>query len=204
MPRHTTGADHPRMAVTAGTATPGGPVPVGRYWWVPLVAGILSIGFGLAALVWPGPTLLVVAIIVGAYLAAWGVMAIVRAIGGGEDTPPMLRVLLALIGILSVLAGLLALVRPEESVLAIAWIVGFWWVLVGVLEFAQGLVIRERRGANLALGALGIAAGAIILAQPEIGLITLVWIVGIGLIVQGGIEVVAGWALRQAHKEGLA
>jgi uncharacterized membrane protein HdeD (DUF308 family) len=83
-------------------------------------------------------------------------------------------------------------------------VIGFWWVLSGVVELTRGFVIPEGRAWNIGLGTLGIVAGTIILAQPEIGLAALVLISAIGLIAQGGLEAIAGWQLRQLHKEGLA
>ena len=79
---------------------------------------------------------------------------------------------------------------------------GFWWVLAGVMQLTTGIVVAEGRGANIALGALGIAAGTIILAQPRIGLVTLVWIAGIALLLQGALEIAAGLKIRRMHKAG--
>jgi uncharacterized membrane protein HdeD (DUF308 family) len=109
---------------------------------------------------------------------------------------------LAFLGLLTVLAGLIVLVRPGESVVAIAWVVGFWWVLAGVMQLIAGIVEPDGRGWNIALGALGIVAGGVILAWPGIGLVTLVWIVGLGLILRGVGEIAAGLGIRKLHKEG--
>jgi len=89
-------------------------------------------------------------------------------------------------------------------VLTVVWVLGFWWTLSGVLQLVRGIAEAEGRGWNIAWGLLGIAAGVIILAQPGIGLVTLVWIVGIGLIVQGAIEIAAAFGLRALKKEGVA
>jgi uncharacterized membrane protein HdeD (DUF308 family) len=189
------------------TATPDstlGPAAPGQYWWLPFAAGVLTIIVGLIALIWPGPTLLVVGVLLGAYLMVWGVITLVRGIGGAHGMHPGLRLALVLLGLVAVLAALLLLVRPAESVLAVAWVIGFWWVLSGVVELTRGLVIPEGRAWNIGLGLVGIVAGTIILAQPEIGLAALVVISGIGLICQGALEAVAGWQLRYLHKEGLA
>jgi uncharacterized membrane protein HdeD (DUF308 family) len=190
------------MSSTTGSAfrsaTPG------HYWWLPFAAGLLTITVGLIALIWPGPTLVVVGVLFGAYLMVWGVVALVRGIGGGDGMHPGLRLSLVLLGIVAVLAALFLLVRPEASVRAIAWVIGFWWVVSGVLQLTRGFVIAEGRSWNLGMGLVGIAAGTIILAKPEIGLTALVLISAIGLICQGALEAIAGWQLRDLHKEGLA
>jgi uncharacterized membrane protein HdeD (DUF308 family) len=180
------------------------PANPGQYWWIPFAAGLLTITVGLIALIWPGPTLQVVGVLIGAYLLVWGVATLVRGIGGSDAMPTGLRIALVLLGLLSVLAGLLLIVRPTESVLAVALVIGFWWVLSGVVQLTRGIVIHDGRAWNIGLGILGIAAGTVILAQPAIGLAALVLISAIGLILQGTLEAIAGWQLRQLHKEGLA
>jgi uncharacterized membrane protein HdeD (DUF308 family) len=190
---------------SASAASPGvaGEKAPGHYWWIPLVAGVLSVIVGVVALAYPGPTLLAVGIIFGAYLAAWGTMIIVDSVSTHGE-PTFARILGVIVGIIAVLTGLVLLVRPGESVVTAALVLGFWWTLSGVMQIVRGIAMSEGRGWNLVLGAIGLIAGIIILAQPEIGLVTLVWIVGFGLIFQGMVEIAAGWGLRRLHKEEVA
>jgi uncharacterized membrane protein HdeD (DUF308 family) len=181
----------------------GGLGEVTKYWWLPFVTGVLSVIIGVAALAWPGPTLLAVGLLFGIYLAVWGALTLFRG-AGGAGMPVIARILYAILGILAVVTGLVLVVRPGESVLTVVLVLGFWWVLTGVLQLAAGVASSEGRAWNIAWGLLGVVAGAIILAQPEIGLVTLVWIVGLGLIVQGVIEVSAAWTLRGLRKEAVA
>ena len=192
------------MSTAGVSATPGvaADESAGRFWWLPVVAGALGGVVGIIALAYPGPTLLAVGIIFGAYLAVWGTMLIVHAVSG-EGAPTVARVLGAIVGLLGVLAGLILLVRPDESVLTAAWVLGFWWTLTGVMQLAHGIGEAEGRGWNIFMGIVGLIAGIIILASPEIGLVTLVWIVGLGLIVHGMLEIASGMAVRRLHKEGL-
>ena len=191
-----------RMMATAAASTTREPLigDVGKYWWLPLAAGILTILVGIVALAYPGPTLLAIGILFGAYLTVWGTMSVITGISD-TDTDTVLRVLGVILGLLTALAGLILIVRPGQSVLTAALVLGFWWTLVGILQLARGVVVAEGRVWNLLWGLLGLAAGIIILAQPDIGLSTLVWIVGIGLIFQGTLEIAAGLALRRLRAE---
>jgi uncharacterized membrane protein HdeD (DUF308 family) len=144
-----------------------------------------------------------VGIIFGAYLAAWGTMLVVHS-ASGEGTPTFARILGVIVGLLGLLTGLVLLVRPGESVLTAAWVLGFWWTLEGTLQLARGITAAESRAWNLLMGVLGLVAGILILSQPGIGLVTLVWIVGIGLIVQGLLEIASAIAIRRLEKEGVA
>ena len=174
----------------------------GRLWWVPLVAGLLSLIIGLVALFYPGPTLLVVGVLFGGYLVIWASMLLVHA-ASDAGVPTVARVLLIIFGILGILTGLLLIVRPGQSVVTAAWLLGFWWTLGGIMQLVEAIAVPGARLWHALRGVLGLIAGIIILASPEIGLVTLVLVVGIGLIIQGVIEIAAGWELRRLHKEGV-
>jgi uncharacterized membrane protein HdeD (DUF308 family) len=176
----------------------GGPsAEVGPPRWLAGVAGTLTLLVGIAALVWPGPTLLAVGFLFGIYFVIWGAGLLVRGVAA-PGVPTGLRILDILIAILALLVGLLLMVRPGASVATVAWVLGFWWTLLGVMQVVHGIVEREGRAWNLVWGVIGTAAGIIILASPEIALGTLVLIVGIGLILQGLLELMLAFAPRDA------
>jgi uncharacterized membrane protein HdeD (DUF308 family) len=166
--------------------------------WLAAVLGVLTILVGVAALVWPGPTLLAIGFLFGIYLAVWGIGLLVRGVGG-HGVPIGLRILDIFLGVFAVLAGLGLMVRPGASVLTVAWILGFWFALAGVMQVVRGLVEPAGRVWNILWGIVGVVAGFIILDSPEIGIATLVWIVSIGLIVQGMLELLLAFAPRGEH-----
>jgi uncharacterized membrane protein HdeD (DUF308 family) len=191
------------MPPVAASAPPASEAPAivqpGRYWWLALIVGILSVIIGFAALFFPEPTLLAVGLLFGAYLVIWSAGILARGIGE-HDQDTVIRVLRIITGIIGIFVGLILLVRPGQSVLTAAYALGFWWVVVGMLQLAQGFAVKEHRGWNIAWGVLGLVAGAIILAQPGIGLITLVWIVSLGLIFQGVMEIGMAREMRRIAK----
>lgn len=186
-------------AETAGSQRSAAFERIGKYWWLALIGGILSIIVGIVALVYPGPTLLAIGIIFGAYLVLWGVM---QLFGGAGDhaAPTAVKVIRIIVGILGVLVGVVLLVRPDQSVLTIAFVLAFWFLFIGILQLSQGFAHSEGRVWNILWGIIGVIAGAIILAQPEIGLVTLVFIVGFGFILQGLMEIPMALAARKAYK----
>jgi uncharacterized membrane protein HdeD (DUF308 family) len=156
--------------------------------WAGMLTGVLSAAVGAAALVWPKPTLLVIGVLFGVYLALWGGVALLTAVAD-EGGSTGVRIVGVLVGLLALLTGLVLMVRPGQSVLTIVWLLGFWWISLGVLELVRGIAVPGGRLWHLLWGVLGIAAGAIILAWPGIGLGTLIAVVSISLILQGFIEV---------------
>jgi uncharacterized membrane protein HdeD (DUF308 family) len=189
------------MAVAVPSTQGAGEQP-GRLWWIPLVGGLLSVIIGITALAFPKPTLLAVGIIFGIYLVVWATLVLIRA-ATADESPTMIRVVGFFIGILGALTGLVLIVRPEQSVVTAALVLGFWWTINGIIHLVAAIAIPDGRIWNTARGAIAVVAGVIILASPEIGLVTLVIVVGAGLIVQGTVEIAAGWELRRLHKEGM-
>jgi uncharacterized membrane protein HdeD (DUF308 family) len=174
------------------------PLP-SKYWWLLAIIGVLTVIVGFVALIYPGPTLLVVGLLFGIWLLIWGAFAIYRGVAdsGGAGW----RVLSIIIGVLGVLAGIVLIVRPGQSVLTLVLVIGIWWIVTGILEFIQGVAVEEYRWTNIILGLIGAVAGVIILVWPGIGLVTLVFIVGFTLIFRGTLETILAFQLRKLGKE---
>jgi uncharacterized membrane protein HdeD (DUF308 family) len=81
-------------------------------------------------------------------------------------------------------------------VLALLIVVAFWFVMVGVADLARAISEPRHRVFSAILGVIGIAAGVIIVSNPDIGLSTLALLAGIAFIVRGTVELIAGFALR--------
>lgn len=172
-------------------------VAAGNYWWVVLVAGIASILFGIALIAWPGQTLTVLAVLLGVWLLVVGVVRFLQAIfDGGEEH----RVLLAVVGILGVIFGLLVMRDPLRTIWVVAVIVGFFWLISGFVDVFRVATKRltENRGLNLTLAIVAIVAGAVVLLWPAITVLVLAIVSGIYLIASGIGQVILAFRLRRA------
>lgn len=170
-------------------------------WWVPVLVGVLAVIAGIVSLVWPGPTLLLIGICFGIYLIFAGVGGLITAFAV-EGLSTFLRIVEVVLGLLTLLAGMILVVRPGASVAVVAFVLGFWFLLSGSLQFARGVGIADGRWFNIGFGLLGIVAGIVVLAQPGIGVATLVLIVGIAFILNGLIAVALGFSLRGIQRRG--
>jgi uncharacterized membrane protein HdeD (DUF308 family) len=176
------------MSTTAGQELR----PVTSLWWLLLLFGVVALGVGIFFLVSPHETLSTFAAIAGIFVLVDGVIAVVASIfGSGEG-----RGLLALIGVLSAIAGLILIKKPFETLVVFTLIVGVWFVVAGIVRVVSAFASREARGGSILIALLDLAAGAVILAWPDLGLATLAVIIGIVLIVRGVLFIVAGWQLR--------
>jgi uncharacterized membrane protein HdeD (DUF308 family) len=184
------------MAKVEGTGTLS--TDPGKWWLVGLL-GLLSIAVGVLAIVYPDITLLALGLIVGVYLVIAGTSYIMLA---SVESQPSAggRVLRYIVGFLSILAGLICLVRPGAGVLALLIALSFWFIITGVADLARALDVREHRVIAIILGVVSIAAGVIVVANPDIGLTTLALLAGLGFIVRGTVELMAGIYMRRlAH-----
>lgn len=163
-------------------------------WWI--TYGVLTLLAGIAVVVWPKATLLVLAVIFGIQLLILGVFRIVAAFAV-PDTSAGRKVVGVLIGILSILAGIFCLRSPIATVVILALLVGAFWLVYGVMEVVGGIAERggERgRAWTIASGVIGVIAGVVVLSMPAISAVALAWVLGIMLIVQGIIAIFAAFS----------
>lgn len=163
-------------------------------WWLVALLGLLSIVVGILAIAYPDITLLALGLFFGINLLMVGAFAVM--VGVDEDSGAGGRTLRIVVGFLAILAGLLCLVRPGASVLALLLAVAFWFVMAGVADLVRAFTEPRGRFLSAVLGLAGVSIGVIIVSDPDIGLETLALIAGIGFIVRGTIEVLAGFGLR--------
>jgi uncharacterized membrane protein HdeD (DUF308 family) len=161
-----------------------------------IVAGVIGTIAGILALVYPDITLLALALIAGINLMLLGILALIDAVGGDRDTGD--RVLAGVIGILGLIAGLVVIRRPGESLLAILLVVGIWFVVTGLIDFIRAFANVEYRALRLLTALVDIVLGGFILALPNLSLGTLAVLIGIAFVVRGVISIVRGFQLRKA------
>ena len=169
---------------------------VRKFGAVLIVAGVLGVIAGILALVYPDITLLALALIAGINLLLLGVLSLVDAFSDDGDTTS--RVLAAVLGLLGIMAGLVVMRRPGESLLAVLIVLGIWLVVTGIVDLVRAFANARDRGLRLLAAAFDLVLGGLILALPDVSLKTLALLIGIAFIVRGVLSVVRGLALRRA------
>ncbi|GAB2934423.1 HdeD family acid-resistance protein [Nonomuraea fastidiosa] len=159
-------------------------VDIARSWWLILVRGLAAVVFGILALAWPGLTLLVLVIFFGAYALVGGISELFAGFRHGAQS----RAWLIISGILSILAGIIALVWPGITSLALLLIIGVWAIVSGISEIVAGIHLRKQIDNEWLLiigGALSVIFGVLLLARPGPGLLSLAWLIGAFAILYG-------------------
>src|SRR3954467_4220237 len=164
-----------------------------------IIAGVLGVVAGVLAIAYPDIALLALALIAGINLMVLGIFALIDAFAGeGEATS---RVLAAVIGVLGIIAGLVVIRRPGESLLAIVIVLGIWLIVTGLVDFVRAFAELEGRALRLLIALVDIVVGALVLALPKLSLGTLAILVGIAFLIRGGGLLGRGIALRRAAAE---
>ena len=160
-----------------------------------IIAGVLGVIAGVLAIVFPDLTLLALALIAGINLLLLGALSLVDAFSDDGDTTS--RVLAVVLGLLGIMAGLVVMRRPGESLLAVLIVLGIWLVVTGIVDLVRAFANAQDRGYRLLAAAVDIVLGGLILALPDVSLKTLALLIGIAFIVRGALSVVRGVALRR-------
>jgi uncharacterized membrane protein HdeD (DUF308 family) len=163
------------------------------------VRGVLALIFGVLTLVWPGITVLALAVLFAAYVIVDGIGMVAGGLARGDQGR---RWSYVLAGALGVVAGVVALVWPALTALALVLLAGAWAVVTGVLQVAAAVRLRrELRDAWVpaVLGVLSVIAGVLILVRPDVGALALATVLGVYGLVAGVTLLVAAWQARKSR-----
>jgi uncharacterized membrane protein HdeD (DUF308 family) len=106
-----------------------------------LLTGLLSIGAGVAIIVWPSPSLTVLGIFLGSWLIVVGTISISGAFAARRLLDDWW--LLLLLGLVEVPLGVLALADPGATLAAIVTVGGIWAVAIGATRVVLAFQLRD-------------------------------------------------------------
>jgi uncharacterized membrane protein HdeD (DUF308 family) len=121
-----------------------------------LLLGLVDLAAGVIALAWPGPTALVLVLIVGIWAVIVGIVQIAAAFAAGE--PAGTRALFILAGLISVAFGVVLVRPPHVGAISLALLFGLFNLIAGIWMIVQGIELR-RTGKTLDSARPGKAAG---------------------------------------------
>ncbi|WP_330243687.1 MULTISPECIES: DUF308 domain-containing protein [unclassified Streptomyces] len=169
----------------------------GSWTWL-LGSAVATLVPGVLVMVWPEATLHVLAVLVGLYLLVTGAFRFVAVFArqGHERLPGLL------LAVLYVLAGVLCLRNPLQTIAALSLVVGVVWLVSGILTLYTALTAEDlpHRGVVLGAAVLAIVAGIVVLALPTESARALTRLLGLWLILLGLAEAVVALAWRAAFR----
>jgi uncharacterized membrane protein HdeD (DUF308 family) len=157
-----------------------------------VLRGIVAILFGIAAVFWPGITILTLLYLFSAFLLVSGLFGLIYGIGrlGREGTSILTRIMAPLLGLLEIGIGVYLLRHPHVTFATFILLIGFALIIRGVFQVVEGLFEEgpsTYRIVMVLVGILALAAGILVLFQPAASGVAFVWILGIYAIVAGAL-----------------
>jgi uncharacterized membrane protein HdeD (DUF308 family) len=177
-------------------------------WKSRLALGLVALALGVVVLVWPGPSILVAAVLFGLFLVLSGIIELAFALT--LDVSVGNRILLLISGALSLILGVLAFRHFGQgyAVLLLAIWIGVAFIFQGVTELTLAISHREIPGRGWLVfgGILAMLAGIVVLGWPFDSIVVLALVTGIWLVIIGIARIISAFRTRKAGeaiKEGV-
>ena len=167
-----------------------------------IAAAAVAILLG-AMLVWrPGWSGRFLCMMLGAAVLVTGIIYLLGWVARRRENPPMF---LILPGIVLCAVGLWLLTIPASMVILVQYVVGAILIFHGIMDLQGAVALMQQRvnrwWLDLALGALTVALGALILINPFGTFTALVMLIGFALIFDGVSDLYIIWRLSRAFRQ---
>ena len=176
-----------------------------QYWWVLAVRGLAAAVFGILALFYPGITFVTLVMFFGAFALVDGVFTLIAAIRRSGREQWWILLLQAIAGIAF---GIVALVAPLATAIAMVFLIAGWCIVTGVLQVLVAIRLRKEIEGEWLLatsGVLSILLGIAHAVLPGPGVVAITWMIGAYAILAGIILMTLGFKLRKfAHPQHTA
>lgn len=187
------------MAVTRMVELPASEV-ADALWWVSMSQAIFAVLFGIAAIFWPGETLVVLVYLFSAYVLLWGIFELAHGLMSIRRRGTWW--LTALVGVLGLGVGVYLVRHPRVSFTTLILLIGLTFIIrgvIGVVEAFLNQVSATQRALMVFVGALAVIAGVVILLQPAAGGVAFVWVVGLYALIYGVLMFVLALEARNIY-----
>jgi uncharacterized membrane protein HdeD (DUF308 family) len=111
-----------------------------RWMWL-AVEGLVGVGAGIVAAVWPDLTAKTFLYIIAAWAIVSGLLAISSALRLRREIHG--EWMLGLAGLAAIVFGIIAFVHPETGALAVLWLIGLSAIIYGVVWTVLGFRLRS-------------------------------------------------------------
>jgi uncharacterized membrane protein HdeD (DUF308 family) len=170
-------------------------------WWAAAIRGVSAIVLGLLAVSLPTITLLGLVIIFAVYCLVDGVFAIVLAVRGARKHQRWGW--LAFNGVVSLIVSGLAFFYPFVTIIVLVALFAAWALISGAATIMAGMKLAKGHGRwwLVAGGVIAIVFGLLMLFLPTLGMLTLIYLVGLQALFAGITLLVLAFRLRARSVE---
>jgi uncharacterized membrane protein HdeD (DUF308 family) len=172
-----------------------------QLWWAFILRGILGILLGVVVIVFPGIGLSAIILLFAIWALVGGASSLIgawRSRGRQEWWVGIFE------GLAGLSAGVVAILLPAITALALLFIVAGWAIVTGVLQIWMAIRLREQISGEVWMGLSGLISilfGLVLVIFPGTGILSVLLLVGVFSILLGVPMVLLGWRLRSIHAQ---
>lgn len=167
-----------------------------------LVGGITVLTFGIAAVFWPGLTLLTLLYLFATYALVSGIINLMSGIFQVERDASS-AILKVVLGVLQLGVGVYLLRHPHVTFATFILLIGFTLIFRGVFDIVAAFMAdlgATKQTMSAIAGLLSLVVGIVVLFQPEKSGVAFVWLLGIYALIAGPIAIAMSVEDRKAAK----
>ena len=172
-------------------------------WWVLTIQGIAAILFGIAAVFWPGLTLVSFVYLFGLYLLVAGVVAMLGGLFSISKSGTW--VLSVLLGLVMLGLGVYLLRHPATTFELLMILTGsalvVWGIVEAVVALSKGGASATSKTLALMASVVAVLAGVLVFFQPAASGVAFVWVVGLFALINGPLWIALSLDVKRAHDE---
>jgi len=160
--------------------------------------GFIAAVFGIVIIAVPELSLQALLTLFGIYIFLDSVFTLLTAIRSRKKLENWYITLTK--GILGIVLSVLIISLPGASAVMLAYFLGAWFCLLGIIEFISGVRLRreiEGEGWIIAAGIVSVLVGIFLFAWPKASMIAITLIVGIFTLLLGFILMFQAWRTRR-------
>lgn len=109
-------------------------------WWHLVLEGLAGIAVGVVTFLWPNITALALIYLIAAWAILTGILEVAAAVRLRREIAG--EVFLAIAGLASIAFGILVVIYPGASAIAVVWVIAAYAILFGILLIALGIRLR--------------------------------------------------------------
>jgi uncharacterized membrane protein HdeD (DUF308 family) len=169
-----------------------------RSWWSLMIRGVLAVIFGILALFAPTKTLDFLVMLFGIFVLVVGMVATIGAIMHRKESENWWLVLIP--GIAGIVIGIISIAMPSFTQTVVIYLIAIWALVSGIGQIYSAMKIRkdvEGEWMPILIGIISVVLGIILFVRPLDAAATVMWLVGLFVLVIGILWLVMGLRVRR-------
>lgn len=168
-----------------------------QHWWVLLLRGIAALIFGIMSYWVPGLSIATLVLFFGAYCFADGVLSLWTAYQTRNKHKAWLPLILN--AVFNIGIGVLTFISPGSAAIVLVMVIAIWSIVSGFVLVMTAIDLRKEIENEWTLGLGGILSvlfGGLVIAQPQVGALAIVWMIAAYAIAMGILFIVLAFKLK--------